>query len=113
MYLKRIELAGFKSFARKTTLLFSAPVTAVVGPNGSGKSNVAEAFRWVLGEQSLSTIRGKRGEDFIFNGSSETARLNHASVTIVFDNIKRQFPLDFGEVSIARHVYGDGTNEYN
>ncbi len=134
MYLKRLELSGFKSFARKTTLLFNAPVTAVVGPNGSGKSNVAEAFRWALGEQSLTSIRGKRGEDFIFNGSNEAARLNHASVTIVFDNSPdasacsdrsvggrgadpahgghRPFPLEYEEVIVARHVYRDGTNEY-
>ena len=112
MYLKRLELSGFKSFAKKTTLLFNAPVTAVVGPNGSGKSNVAESFRWALGEQSLTTIRGKRGEDFIFNGSNESARMNHASVAIVFDNSKKQFPLDYEEIVVARHVYRDGTNEY-
>ncbi|MBI5138301.1 MAG: AAA family ATPase [Candidatus Vogelbacteria bacterium] len=112
MYLKSIELSGFKSFARKTSLIFNAPVTSVVGPNGSGKSNVAEAFRWVLGEQALSNIRGKRGEDFIFNGSTEAARLNHASVAIYFDNSKRQFAVESEEIVIARHVYRDGTNEY-
>ena len=85
MYLKRIELAGFKSFARPTTLEFTTPITAIVGPNGSGKSNIAEAIRFVLGEQSMKSLRSKRGEDLIFNGTKTSARLNRASVSIVFD----------------------------
>lgn len=110
MQLKRVELVGFKSFGKKAELLFDAPITAIVGPNGSGKSNVAEAFRWVLGEQSLKSLRGKRGEDLIFNG--EGARLNRASVSVVFDNHDKRLPLDFEEVTVTRTVYRDGANEY-
>src|SRR3989338_3956678 len=112
MRLLSLELSGFKSFAKKTTLLFESQVTAIVGPNGSGKSNVAEAFRWALGEQSLKSLRGKRGEDLIFNGSAGHSKLNHASVDVVFDNSKKIFNVDFDEVIISRHIYRDGTNEY-
>src|SRR5580704_15755523 len=105
--LKRLEIAGFKSFARKTVLDFSSQATAIVGPNGSGKSNVAEAFRFALGEQSMKSMRGKRSEDLIFAGTHMQARSNRAAVTIVFDNSpkhgKRQFAkLDFDEVAIER-----------
>jgi len=110
--LKRLELLGFKSFAKKTVLDFESSITSIVGPNGSGKSNVAEAFRWALGEQSLKSLRGKRGEDLIFNGSAGHPKLNHASVEVVFDNKQRQFALDFDEVAVSRHIYRDGTNEY-
>ncbi len=112
MRLKRLEVFGFKSFGRKVTLDFISQITAVVGPNGSGKSNVAEAIRFVLGEQSMKSMRGKRGEDMIFNGSQTASRANRASVTIVFDNTKREFPLDFDEVSVTREVFRDGTNQY-
>lgn len=112
MRLKRVELTGFKSFARKTVLDFSAPVTAIVGPNGSGKSNVADAMRFVLGEQSMKSIRGKRGEDLIFNGSKTVGRQNHASVVITFDNSDRVFDIDFDEVALSREVFRDGTNDY-
>ncbi|MFA6565381.1 MAG: AAA family ATPase [Candidatus Paceibacterota bacterium] len=112
MRLKRIELTGFKSFARKTVMDFSASITAIVGPNGSGKSNVAEAMRFVLGEQSIKSLRGKRGEDLIWNGSKAMGRTNHASVLIVFDNTDRVFDIDYDEVTIGRQVYRDGTNEY-
>ena len=112
MYLKSLELNGFKSFAKKSELEFSTAVTGIVGPNGSGKSNTAEAFRFVLGEQSLKSMRGKRGEDLIFNGSTSIARANRASVKITLDNTKKQFPIDFDEVTIERVVYRDGTNEY-
>jgi len=111
--LKRLELSGFKSFARKTTLLFDAPITSIVGPNGSGKSNVAEAFRWGLGEQSLKSLRGKRGEDLIFNGAGSSGRLSRASVSIAFDNSQKKFPVDYDEVVITREVFRDGTNEYS
>lgn len=110
--LKRIELSGFKSFPKKTTLLFSVPISGVVGPNGSGKSNVAEAFRWVLGEQSMKSLRGKRGEDLIWNGSPGMPRSNHAVVSVAFDNSARKIPVDYDEVVISRHVYRDSTNEY-
>lgn len=116
--LKRLEIAGFKSFARKTVLDFSLATTAIVGPNGSGKSNVAEGFRFALGEQSMKSMRGKRSEDLIWSGSHATPRSNRASVTIVFDNTEkhgaRVFPkLDFDEVSIERAVFRDGSSEYS
>ena len=111
--LKRLEIAGFKSFAKKTVLDFSTATTAVVGPNGSGKSNIAEAFRFALGEQSMKSMRGKRSEDLIFNGSHSAPRANRAAVAIVFDNARRQFKIDFDEVSIERAVFRDGTSEYS
>lgn len=112
MYLKALTINGFKSFAKKGELEFSAPITAIVGPNGSGKSNVAESFRFVLGEQSVKSMRGKRGEDLIWGGSESVARGNRAQVEVVLDNQKRQFPLDFDEVKIERVVHRDGQNEY-
>lgn len=120
--LKRLEIAGFKSFARKTVLDFSTQVTSIVGPNGSGKSNVAEAFRFALGEQSMKSMRGKKSEDLIFAGSHMSPRANRAGVAIVFDNAAgrahghkgRLFPkLDFDEVTIERAVFRDGTSEYS
>lgn len=122
MTLKRIELHGFKSFAKKSTLVFDAPVTAVVGPNGSGKSNVVEAIRFVLGEQSSKSLRSKTGADLIFKGSRMIPKMNRASVTIIFDNQQRLFQLpsligtlslDFDEISITREVFTDGTNNYS
>ncbi len=112
MSLKALEINGFKSFGKKTTLDFTTSITAIVGPNGSGKSNVAEAFRFVLGEQSLKSMRGKKGEDLIFNGSNDAPRGNRAGVKLVFDNISRIFNVDFDEVSIERVVFRDGGNEY-
>src|SRR4051812_2373358 len=112
MYLKSLEIAGFKSFAKKATLEFNAPITAIVGPNGSGKSNVAEAFRFVLGEQSIKSLRGKRGEDLIFNGGKSAGRLNRASVKVTFDNKTRALAVDFDEVSLERVVHRDSANEY-
>jgi chromosome segregation protein len=112
MRLKRLEIAGFKSFAKKSVLEFNAPISSIVGPNGSGKSNVVEAVRFVLGEQSLKSLRGKRGEDLIFNGSKNLPRMNHAKVSIVFDNTKREFNIDFDEVSISREVNRDSASEY-
>jgi chromosome segregation protein len=113
MYLKRLELDGFKSFAKHAVLEFTTPISSVVGPNGSGKSNIAESVQWVLGEQSMKSLRGKKGEDLIFAGSSTTPRMSRASIKIVFDNSERRFKsVDFGEVAVERHVYRDGTNEY-
>lgn len=112
--LKRLEIAGFKSFARKTVLDFSNATTSIVGPNGSGKSNVAEAFRFALGEQSMKSMRGKRSEDLIWAGSHTNPRANRAAVAIVFDNTKRIFPkLDFEEVTVERAVFRDGASEYS
>ena len=110
--LKRLELSGFKSFDKKTKLDLSSRITAVVGPNGSGKSNVAEALRWVLGEQSLKSLRGKKGEDLIFNGSKTVAKLNRASVSLVFDNTGKRFNLGYDEITITREVFRDGINRY-
>ncbi len=117
MYLKSLELSGFKSFAKKSGLTFTTPITAIVGPNGSGKSNTAEAFRFVLGEQSIKSLRGKRGEDMIWNGGGDgpaaAGRANRASAKVVFDNSDRLFSgIDFDEVSIERVVHRDNTNEY-
>jgi len=112
MQLKSLELSGFKSFAKKTSLEFGSSITAIVGPNGSGKSNVAEAFRFVLGEQSMKSMRGKKGEDLIFNGTGNQNRANRASVKLVFDNRKRLFDIDFDELSLERVVHRDGVNDY-
>jgi chromosome segregation protein len=112
MLLKSIEISGFKSFAKKDSLTFNTPISAIVGPNGSGKSNVAEAFRFVLGEQSIKSLRGKKGEDLIFNGAGEGARANRASVKLTFDNSQKVFAIDFPEVQIERVVHRDGINEY-
>lgn len=124
MQLKRLEIVGFKSFAKKSDLSFDTPVTAIVGPNGSGKSNVVEAIRFVLGEQSMKSLRGKLGADLIFKGSKFLPKQSRAGVTIVFDNTNRIFTLpsqsgqegglrlDFDEVSVSREVYGDGANRY-
>jgi chromosome segregation protein len=113
MILKRLELSGFKSFAQKTELDFNFPVTAIVGPNGSGKSNIAESFRFVLGEQSFKSMRGKRGEDMIFSGSPKVRRSNLAEICLVFNNSDRRFSgVDFDEVRIGRVVHRDGENNY-
>ena len=112
MILKRLELSGFKSFAKTTILQFPSAVTAVVGPNGSGKSNVAEALRWVLGEQSMKSLRGKKGEDLIFNGSQTAAKMGRASVSLIFDNKNKILPIDFDEIIITRLVHRSGENEY-
>jgi chromosome segregation protein len=112
MHLKHLTINGFKSFAKKSELEFSAPITAIVGPNGSGKSNVAEAFRFVLGEQSIKSMRGKKGEDLIFNGSDSVSRSNRAAVSVTLNNEKRTFPVDFDEIVLERVVNRDGQNEY-
>ena len=112
MLLKRLEMSGFKSFAKPVTLEFPVPISAIVGPNGSGKSNVADAIRWVLGEQSMKSLRGKKGEDLIFGGTQQSARLGKASVSLVFDNSKKTFSYEFNDVIITRRVYRDGVNEY-
>ncbi len=112
MYLKRLELRGFKTFASYTDFLFDAGITAVVGPNGSGKSNIADAVRWVLGEQSYSALRGKRTEDMIFAGTSRRAQLGMAEAILTFDNASHWLPIDFGEVTVSRRAYRSGENQY-
>ncbi len=113
MYLKKLELSGFKSFARAIALEFPRNITAVVGPNGSGKSNIKEAVQWVMGEQSMKSLRGKKGEDLIWNGSPKTPRMGKASVALHFDNSDGAFPIEFREVVIERKIYRDGLNEYS
>ena len=112
MLLKSLEINGFKSFAKKSLLEFSTPITSIVGPNGSGKSNTAEAFRFVLGEQSIKSLRGKKGEDLIFNGSADGSRTNRAHVKLTFDNSSKFLPIDFDEVTLERVVHRDSVNEY-
>lgn len=122
MHLKKLELNGFKSFAKKSEFVFDVPIIAIVGPNGSGKSNVVESIRFVLGEQSVKSMRGKTGSDLIFKGSKEISKMSRASVSIVFDNTDRVFHIhqlnntklsvDFDEVVITREVYADGGNKY-
>lgn len=140
MYLKKMEISGFKSFANKTVLDFlpadalalagkpdsdgvvlarvttrsfvNRGITAIVGPNGSGKSNVADAIRWAIGEQSLKNLRGKKSEDVIFAGTDKKARLGTASVTLFFDNSDKRIPIEFAEVSITRKIYRSGESEY-
>ncbi len=110
--LARLELQGYKSFAAKSKFVFGDGVTCVVGPNGSGKSNIADGLRWVLGEQSYTSLRGRKTEDMIFSGTENRARASMAAVTVVFDNADGWLPIDFSEVSITRRAYRDGQNEY-
>ncbi|MEK7628683.1 MAG: AAA family ATPase [Patescibacteria group bacterium] len=110
--LRSVELNGFKSFGKKSELVFTSKVSAIVGPNGSGKSNVAEALRFVLGEQSMKSLRSRKGEDLIWGGSHALPRMNRASVKVVFDNATRRLDVDFTEVVLERIVFRDGQNEY-
>ncbi len=112
VHLKKIEIAGFKSFADKTTIEFVNGVTAVVGPNGSGKSNITEAIRWVLGEQSAKSLRGGRMNDVIFAGSESRKPLNLAEVTLILENEDHFLPLDFSEISITRRLHRNGDSEF-
>ena len=110
--LMRLELQGFKSFADPFAFLYPTGITAIVGPNGSGKSNVADAIRWVLGEQRLTSIRGRTGEDMIFAGSSRRSRLGMARAAITFDNTDGWLPVDFAEVTVERRAYRNGASDY-
>ena len=117
MELTKIELTGFKSFAKKTTFRIDSPVTGIVGPNGSGKSNVSEAFRFVLGEQSVKSMRGKTGADLIFKGSKGLGQMSRASVLLTFKNNPEDGSehsyKSFSEIVIGREIFADGTNDYS
>ncbi len=112
MYLKKLELQGFKSFADKTVLEFKPGITAVIGPNGSGKSNISDAIRWVLGEQSVKTLRGSKLEDVIFAGTQARKPVSFAEVTITLDNTDNKLPVEYTEVSVTRRVYRSGESEF-
>lgn len=112
MRLKRLSLHGYKTFASRTTFEFNEGITAIVGPNGSGKSNIADAVRWVLGEQSFSTLRGKRTADMIFAGSQQRSRAGMAQAILTLDNSGGWLPIDYSEIEIGRRAYRSGENEY-
>ena len=112
MYLRRLEMTGFKSFPDSVRLEFLPGITAIVGPNGSGKSNIADAIRWVLGEHNPRMLRGNRMEDVIFGGSDTRRALSAADVTLVLDNSDRKAPLDYDEIRVSRRVYRSGESEY-
>ena len=112
MYLKSIEMQGFKSFANKMVLDFHNGITGIVGPNGSGKSNVADAVRWVLGEQSAKQLRGESMQDVIFSGTENRRPLSYAYVSITLDNSDHMLPVDYNEVTVSRRVYRSGESEY-
>ena len=112
MYLKRLEMQGFKSFADKTVLEFMPGITTVIGPNGSGKSNISDSIRWVLGEQSIKSLRGSKSEDIIFAGTQSRKSLGFAEVSIVIDNSDEKLPIEFAEVVVTRRIFRNGESGY-
>ena len=112
MYLKRLELQGFKSFADKTVLEFKPGITSVIGPNGSGKSNISDSIRWVLGEQSMKSLRGAKSEDIIFNGTQNRKSLGFAEASIIIDNTDGALPIEYNEVTVTRKIYRSGESGY-
>ncbi len=112
MRLKKLYLHGFKSFADKVEITFEHGITGVVGPNGCGKSNIADAIRWVLGEQSAKQLRGTKMEDVIFSGTDKRRRLGYCEVSLTFDNEDHALPIDYTEVSVTRRAYRTGEGEY-
>ena len=112
MYLKRLELQGFKSFADKTVLEFKPGITSVIGPNGSGKSNISDSIRWVLGEQSMKSLRGTKSEDIIFAGTQNRKSLGFAEASIVIDNSDGKLPIEYSEVTVTRKIFRSGETGY-
>src|SRR6186713_2913263 len=112
LLLKQLDIHGFKSFATPTTFVFDRGITAVIGPNGSGKSNVAEALRWVLGEQGYSNLRSRRTEDVIFAGSDKRAQFSMAEVVLTLDNHDGDLPLPFSEITVTRRALRSGESQY-
>ena len=112
MRLKGLELQWFKSFADKIELQFGGGITGIVGPNGSGKSNIADAIRWVMGEQSAKSLRGGNMQDVIFSGTQKRKPLGFAEVSLIVDNTDKQLPLDFDEVVVTRRLFRSGESEY-
>ena len=112
MYLKRLEMYGFKSFADKTVLDFMPGLTTVIGPNGSGKSNISDCIRWVLGEQSLKSLRGSKSEDIIFAGTQNRKPLGYAEASLVMDNSDSKLPIEYNEVTVTRRIYRSGESGY-
>ena len=112
MYLKRLEMQGFKSFADKTVLEFMPGITTVIGPNGSGKSNISDSIRWVLGEQSIKSLRGTKSEDIIFAGTQNRKSLGFAEASIVIDNTDGKLPIEYAEVTVTRKIYRSGETGY-
>ncbi|MDR1997670.1 MAG: AAA family ATPase, partial [Candidatus Margulisbacteria bacterium] len=114
MHLKKLELCGFKTFPDRTTLEFADArgITAIVGPNGCGKSNIIDAFRWVMGEQSIKLLRGSLQEEVIFSGTEDRKPVSLAEVFLTIDNADHQLPLDYTEVEVGRRYYRTGESEY-
>ena len=112
MYLKRLEMQGFKSFVDKISLNFGSGITAIVGPNGSGKSNISDAIRWVMGEQSVKSLRGSKMEDVIFSGTDKRKPTGFAEVSLHLDNSSKVFPIEYGDIVVTRRVYRSGESEY-
>ena len=110
MYLKRLELQGFKSFADKTVLEFMPGITSVIGPNGSGKSNISDAIRWVLGEQSMRELRGGKSSDIIFAGTQSRRSLGFAEASLIFDNADGKLPIEYSEVTVTRKIFRSRRN---
>ncbi|HPZ10709.1 MAG TPA: AAA family ATPase, partial [Candidatus Eremiobacteraeota bacterium] len=110
--LKRLSLYGFKTFAKKRDIDFSDGITCIVGPNGSGKSNIADAIRWILGEQGMKTLRSDKLTEIIFAGSESNKPLNFAEVVILLENSSERFPLNYTEIEITRRIYRDNKSEF-